>query len=33
MRGVVTLAVGNEKYYKQATNLLKSYKHNIKEPL
>lgn len=31
MRGFVTLAVGDEKYYKLAVNLLKSYKHNTKE--
>lgn len=28
MRGFVTLAVGDEKYYKMAANLLKSYKYN-----
>ncbi len=28
MRGFVTLAVGHEKYYKLAANLLKSYKYN-----
>lgn len=30
-RGFVTLAVGNEKYYKLAANLLKSYRFHIKE--
>ena len=30
MRGFVTLAVGDEKYYKLATNLLNSYKYNTK---
>lgn len=30
MRGFVTLAVGDEKYYKLAANLLKSYKRSTK---
>ena len=29
MKGFVTLAVGNEKYYRLAENLLKSYKYKI----
>lgn len=33
MRGFVTLAVGNEKYYKLAANLLKSYKYNTTNPV
>lgn len=33
MRGFVTLAVGDEKYYKLAANLLKSYKRSTKKPV
>lgn len=33
MRGFVTLAVGNIKYYKLAANLLKSYRYSAKTPL
>lgn len=32
MRGFVTLAVGDEKYYKLAENLLHSYKYHTKKP-
>lgn len=32
MRGIVTLAVGNEKYYRLAANLLKSYLRNTSAP-
>ena len=31
MRGFVTIAVGDEKYYRLAVNLLKSYKQNAGE--
>ena len=32
-RGFFTIATGNEKYYKFASNLLKSYRlHNLKYP-
>lgn len=33
MRGYVTLAVGDEKYYKLAVNLLKSYRLHTDETL
>lgn len=33
MKGFVTLAVGDEKYYKLAVNLLKSYKYNTSNPV
>lgn len=32
-RGLITVATGNEKYYKVAANLLKSYRYFSKEPL
>ena len=32
MKGFVTIATGNEKYYKMAANLLLSYRHFSKEP-
>lgn len=33
MKGFVTLAVGNEKYYRLAENLLKSYKYKTSDPM
>lgn len=33
MRGFVTVAVGEKKYYKLAENLLKSYKYSTNEPM
>ena len=33
MRGFITLAVGEQKYYELARNLLKSYKFHTKDPM